>query len=477
MRILRTRFFCLAGATLFLLAASKLPGRAEGASTNRAAVVQLVTEGAQQSGARTVLQECTTLATDNSPSSNVSGAVGPANFVVVAGNKFAVYRRSSCTVLGQMTLAGLFADLMDSGETLSNPRIVYDRQSQKFAIAAFSKNQVNTHTFVYLAVSKDNTGKVWYLYRTNVCNPDSPDKWTLNGLGAGGGYWLVTGDRQPEFGSATGEMIGIHQATTVAGGVNPPVDCKNNMPTKLQPSMIVGTPPIYNIVLSIGSRLGSSVRAFHVYRKLNETCEVPHCFFHMQVDEFDYSVPAWTAPPDAPQPNTQNIDTGDGSFQSPGAQFGEQVWQVHVVDVNGEARWRLYQFDKQTGPGPFSAMATITDPAPGAHDSFNPSIAVSDTRAFVTFSQIENSNVTMMMTRGPRSSGTGWVTNVVETSAAQYQKSGAKSCNTGPGHACQWSHSSSTQLDPSNTSLAWGFNQLATGANQKNWTTRAARMR
>jgi hypothetical protein len=85
------------------LAAPFLPGRAEAASTDRAPIVQLLTDRAQQSDTRTVLQECATLATDNSASSNVSGAVGPTNFVVVAGNKFALYRRSSCALLGQMT--------------------------------------------------------------------------------------------------------------------------------------------------------------------------------------------------------------------------------------------------------------------------------------------------------------------------------------------------------------------------------------
>jgi hypothetical protein len=82
--------------------------------------------------------------------------------------------------------------------------------------------------------------------------------------------------------------------------------------------------------------------ALQIYRKLDHTCEFPHCTFHMQVDGVSYSVPAWTAPPDAAQSTFRKSIQGKAAFSRQVRNFGEQVWQVHTVNVNGKARWRLY---------------------------------------------------------------------------------------------------------------------------------------
>jgi hypothetical protein len=438
--------------------------------------VQLTLDSTHEIEPRTVLQECATLSADRNAASNVMGAVGPANFVEVAGTHVGIYRKSNCKQLANLSLDGFFADLLGNSETLKNPRIAYDRLHQRFFIAAVSHDSLSTQQFVYFAVSTDNSGASWYVSRTNLCVGPSPDIWTPNGVAAGGFFFLVTGDSQPEFGEAKGVILGIDQGQALAG-IEPDVYCENtNLPTKLQPSTMVGPDPGYNLILSIGSRSGDTVRAFKVAMKLVSSCE-KNCRYFMSITPFTYSITPWTAPPDAPQPNNQRIDAGDGSFQSPGAQFDKEVWQVHTVNVNGEARWRLYQFGEPTAMGPNVPLFTLTDNAAGAHDSFNPSVAVSDTRAFLNFSKTGDGNVAMMMARGPRSSSNGWATNTIETSPAQYQKNGAKSCNkTGP-RACGWSRSSSTQLDPGNTSMAWGFNQLVTGSDQKNWATRAARIK
>jgi hypothetical protein len=70
------------------------------------------------------------------------------------------------------------------------------------------------------------------------------------------------------------------------------------------------------------------------------------------------------------------------------------------------------------------------------------------------------------------------VFNTVETSATNFATESGFACNTAspptkPRASCRWGDYSATQIDPSNTGRAWGFNQLVTGTTSFNWNTRA----
>jgi hypothetical protein len=98
----------------------------------------------------------------------------------------------------------------------------------------------------------------------------------------------------------------------------------------------------------------------------------------------------------------------------------------------------------------------------------------------------------MLIFSGPNSSAwssTNSRFNLVTTSPAQFvyaiNSAGTNyiSCNRTDIQACRWGDYSATQIDPSNTATAWGFNQLITratagepGVTEFDWTTNAAQV-
>jgi hypothetical protein len=196
------------------------------------------------------------------------------------------------------------------------------------------------------------------------------------------------------------------------------------------------------------------------------------------------AIPAWSAPPNAAQPNGQRLDTLDGRFQSASKQIGNFLWNVHAVNVGGFSRWRLYKLPAAGTRVLFSRTPTTSGCANADH-LFNPSIdtnsASTSAPAFVTAtrtcpSQPAAGRAAQLIFRGPNSSDRGWAVTNVQTSAKQFATDFfGTPCNEINGRfSCRWGDYSSTQIDPSNTSRAWGFNELITGITQSEWETRGA---
>jgi hypothetical protein len=88
----------------------------------------------------------------------------------------------------------------------------------------------------------------------------------------------------------------------------------------------------------------------------------------------------------------------------------------------------------------------------------------------------------MLIFKGSNSSTAGWNFNTIATSPTQFTNDGNESaCNSTSRGSCRWGDYSSTQIDPSTPSTAWGFNQLVSSSttfgvgSQFNWDTRGAR--
>src|SRR5207244_8846579 len=84
----------------------------------------------------------------------------------------------------------------------------------------------------------------------------------------------------------------------------------------------------------------------------------------------------------APQPSTLNrLDTGDARFVNASPQLGNEVWNIHSINVGGFAGIRWYRINHVTN----SVVQQGTLPS-GTNSVFNASIAVNDaSAAFVTF--------------------------------------------------------------------------------------------
>ena len=152
--------------------------------------------------------------------------------------------------------------------------------------------------------------------------------------------------------------------------------------------------------------------------------------------------------------------------------------------MGGFSRWRLYKLPT-TGTKVLFSRTPTTSGCANADHLFNPSIdtnsASTSALAFVTAtrtcpSQPAAGRAAQLIFRGPNSSDRGWAVTNVQTSARQFATDtfGTPCNEIDRRFSCRWGDYSSTQIDPSNTSRAWGFNQLITGSLPSDWEARGA---
>ena len=413
--------------------------------------------------------------------SDIHGAAGPANIVTVTNVEVGVYNKTNCALVSKVSLKTFFnAFSIPATQTLFDPRVLYDPAVDRFFVSADSDDSTNTDQFQYFAVSTDNTGTTWFQYRfflsqggSFFCKQAANRSWDYPSAGYSSARWFITAN---DFGITTvrGAIISIDKAPSLVGTA-PSAICFNDLVFNIAPPLVQdsSTTPYF---LSPGSGSGNSITRY----QLTEGASVGSDTLSTTSP---ITVTAWTVAPDAAQPNGQRLDTLDGRFQSASIQNGTSLWNVHAVN-NGRAVARLYQFST-TGTAPLFTIDLFT----ASDDNvFNPSVATNAADAFVTATRTWPSqgaptgNAAMLMFRGPNSSSAGYTFDVVATSATQFtvEFDGVRfvPCNTVSNEktsaSCRWGDYSATQIDPSSTAAAWGFNQLITGATSGNWATGAA---
>jgi hypothetical protein len=323
----------------------------------------------------------------------------------------------------------------------------------------------------------------------HVCVNSDVDFWDYPSAGSSSTRWyIVANDFAGTSNNVTAAILSIDKTASL-NLTNTPnntvaVYCFNGLQSNLAPPIVTDTGTTAYFLSPGGSGFGSSIRSYG----LTPSAKGP--FNDQLTGPVSISVPSWSAAPQAAQPNGQKLDTLDGRFQSASIQIGTSLWNVHTINVGNFARWRLYQFSVATNMATVLATPTTSTCANCDH-LFNPSVAVNNSgRAFVTASRTIPSrsgtgSAAMLIFSGPDASAwssTNSVFNVITTSAAQFvyglNSSGTRyvRCNQTDIAACRWGDYSATQIDPSNTANAWGFNQLITNRTEFDWTTNGAQV-
>jgi hypothetical protein len=446
------------------------------AATQRSSI-QSVVSGAGGGGCQT------NSATDYAPS-DIHGAVGLVNLVTVTNVDIGVYSKSGCTLISRMPLTALFgaAFTIPSTQTLFDPRVIYDPAVDRFLVTADSDDSNSSDQYQYFAVSQDGSGTSWWLYAfilsqgttVRFCKNRISDFWDYPSAGSSSTRWYITANDFGTF-NATGAIISFDKKASLSGqpvyGV-----CFNGLRSNLAPPIVTDTATTAYFLSPGGSGYGNSIRAYAL---------IPSALgpgSDRLSGSWSMTVPFWSAAPQAPQPNGQSLDTLDGRFQSASVQTGSSLWNVHAINLGNFARWRLYKFSISTNTAVVLATPTTSDCGNCDH-LFNPSVAVNSGKAFVTASRTIPSNsstgsAAILIFSGPNSStwkGSNAAFNVIATSPAQFVTDGfGNFCNQTDIQACRWGDYSATQIDPSNTATAWGFNQLIGGSTEFDWTTSAA---
>jgi hypothetical protein len=437
---------------------------------------------------RALFTECVTNAGTGFAPSDIHGAASPNNLIVVTNVDISVRSKTTCAVVSAVSLKTFFNNFtIPATETLFDPRVVYDRLHSRCIVTAESRNSGNTDQFLYVAMSTNSSCTSWRRIRfvlsrvstnTLFCKAAASDFYDYPNVGYMGTRIVVTSNNFPTEGATYGTILSINK-TEMMNNQTVSARCFRPVTPNTTPAIVSSSSVTQMFLLATGNAgSGSSLGR----RRLNVGADTPN---DTLTTLSSITIPAWTAPPDAVQPNNQKLDTLDGRFQSATKQIGGNLWNVHAVNVGGFSRWRMYKLSTSGTSVLFSRTPT-TSTCPNADHLFNPSIdtnsSVSGTLAFVTASRtcptLSGGRAAHLIFRGNNSSNTGWVFTNVEVSATQFTTESSVSCNvTNPPNktrtSCRWGDYSATQIDPSNTGRAWGFNQLVTGTVSNQWNTRA----
>jgi hypothetical protein len=422
------------------------------------------------------------IATGSAPS-DIHGAVGNSRFVVITNVDIGVYNRAGCTIVSRVSLKTFFAGFAGiANQSLFDPRVLYDRAVGRFFVTAESRQTGITDQYQYFAVSTDSTASAWRRYRFRLsdatgvfCKRAATNFWDYPQAGKSFNRWFITAnDFQGNV--AAGAILAIDKAPSLTGASLPTGKCFNNLPSNLAPPIVLDS-NIQSVFLAPRTS-GSILRLNYTAAGAIGTDSL--------AGATSYSIPAWTVPPDAVQPNGQRLDSLDGRFQSASIQSRDRIWNIHAIAFGTRPLIRWYRLRRAAS----TVLQVTTFQSSTNSHLFNPSFVtnsgVDGSPAFITASRTDPTcaavacRAAMITFSGPNSDGSAWTQSLAGTSTTNFATDGfGNLCNTivlpnKPRASCRWGDYSAITVDPLNAGRAWGFNQLINGTTQFNWFTRAA---
>ncbi len=400
------------------------------------------------------------------------GAIGRTHYVQVTNSHLDIYTNAAVPVkVKSVTLNSFF------GESLTNflfdPRAVYDPIWNRWIIVATRRGTSATDSVkkFRLAVSQtSNPTGSYYLYTVNFPG-NNGDFWDYPQLGFDQDAVFVTGNI---FSSAsifrTTAMLPFAKAILYNGlGGSVPFFTAGLVPTLAPPIVRDQNANAYFVAANISGRL-------HLYRGTNLS-NPPNATLVLQAQ---VAVPAYAAPPDAPQPGTVvRLDTLDRRFVNASSQVGDSLWNTHTIALGSFSAPRFYQIDTE-GSGANTVKQQGFYFKSGTSFDFNASIAANaageaivgysatdpplGTQAQVRFSGRQPADPLNVIPAG----------SALFTSSTFYQMFGQTS------GTARWGDYSAVSLDP-NASGTCAANRRAWITNQKNngtttWGTRIGRI-
>jgi hypothetical protein len=375
---------------------------------------------------------------------DTEGAVGHTQFVEVVNRRVVVYNKIT-GIPGKSTALGAF---FGTSESIFDPRVVYDRDWQRWVLVATRKSTSSTDTVrrFFLAVSKTpNAAGDYNLYSVSFGGPafNNGDWWDFPMLGIDQDSILVTGDI---FDTPTGPfkfaaLLSVAKArvynnnlpfnlrffTGLVGTLAPPIVRDQNPAT-----FLIAAPPNSNALRKYTLRDSSRVPA-----TLSGPVNIP--------------VPAYSIPRDARQFGTPVLlDTSDGRFVNASTQIGNNLWQVHTIALGTFPAPKFYQINTATNTVTTSGFFIASPSLFNHSDDWNASIAANDlNQAIATWSSTNRAlqiNAQIRVTSGPSGAGT-----VLFTSPTFY--------NPSTDNPERWGDYSAVTIDPVLQNHAWLVNE------------------
>jgi hypothetical protein len=303
------------------------------------------------------------------PDSN--GAIGGNYIVAPVNSTYNVYDRNGVALLNTT-----FNALLGTADQLSDPRVIYDPVWKRWVFSIISVNAATDPASFWLVISqgKDPRGP-FFIYHVGI--PwGAGDLWDYDMLGMTQDAVMLTGNHFLCCYSFAGAVVvSIPKAMLYNGyGWSSPLF---GTPT----SSGTLTPPIVQDSNATAYLLAADNggAALNVYAGTNLSNQGQFSF------ALQAQIPVtWAVPPSASQHTTAlQLDTLDGRFVAPSAQYGNKLWNVHTIALGAYPAPKFYEID--TGANTLIQSGFFFESA--TSDDFNASIAANNAdEAFVTWS-------------------------------------------------------------------------------------------
>jgi hypothetical protein len=400
---------------------------------------------------------------------DTNGAVGPNHFVTTVNADVAFYTRAGAK-LSQVTLESMFAGAMVGGGF--DPRIIYDRLSGRWMIAALEKNSSDKNN-VFLAVSNtsDPTGG-WTSWELPVGATGYFTDFDTLGTDDNGVYIGVT--MFDASSNATCTILALPKAPILAAsGVS--VYSFTGM------TDFYGTPQPLPALSSVGASgaawfAGSSTTVYAnvMFRKVTWSAGVPSLSSSIAVTTPSYG----SGPYAKANGSSTDICTNDDRVQM-GVRRGNRIWLCRNVGTNaagaaGSTRCSVEWMEMDvSGASPTLVQSgrvydtAATDP----RMYYYPAISVNGQgHVALGFSGSKSTEYVAAYTCGRLSSDAAGTMQAIAT-----VKAGAGSYNQVVSGLNRWGDYSYTSVDPNNDMGIWTMQEYTRGTN--NWGTWVAELR
>jgi hypothetical protein len=365
------------------------------------------------------------------------GAVGLDHFVEVTNSHIDIFVRANPSQRTSISLAAFFGY---TTRVLFDPRAVYDSVWNRWIVTADAFQESSTRQLFFVAIStSSNPLGSYFIYPLNV-NFNAGDFWDYPQLGFDQDSIIITANVFTSSGGFRGaDMFAVAKARLYNGlGFSVPVF--TGLRATLAPPIVLDqNARTYLIAASGGSVLS-------LYTLTNSSR--PNAI--QLTGPVDVPVPAYSAPPDAPQPGTTaKLDTSDGRFVNASTQTGDFLWQVHTVNLKGYAAPKFYQINTTTNSLVQSAFFFGTSTS----FDFNASIAANSANdIYVTWTLTDPPNGTNAQVRFSGSDHNNGTAYSLSPGIAAYT---SPTFFTGG----RWGDYSAVTVDPRNARRAWLVNE------------------
>jgi hypothetical protein len=311
---------------------------------------------------------------------DTEGAVGLNHFVEITNSHLDIYEKvPPNNLVNSVSLSAFFGY---TSRALFDPRVSYDHEFNRWIISsnAFAESTTVQKFFFAVSQTADPLG-AFYIYQVNVSN-GLGSFWDFPQLGLDHNAVIFTAnlfDSANKFIDA--RMFAVAKSLLYNGpGQTLTPYMFTGLAGTLAPPLVLDANP--NTYLVAADTADNKVT---LYTLTNSAADPPTLTAPAIIP-----VPAYTMPPNAPQPGTTaTLDTSDSRFVNASTQIGSSLFQVHSINSGGFARCRFYEFDtvnrQVIQSGTFNKSGTSFD--------FNASIAANRRKdVFVTWSATEVSN-------------------------------------------------------------------------------------